>query len=78
MFWKKRNGHAHLDLGCQVGGCDFACHDYRTLQRHAGKMHAGLDLECKAIDCDYVCTDYMTLEKHTSWAHPAVPVPSAE
>jgi hypothetical protein len=76
MFWRKKNGDADLNLGCQVDGCDFACHDYRVLQRHAGKKHAGLRLECKAVGCDYVCSDYLTLERHTSWAHPAALVPA--
>lgn len=71
MFWRKVNGQAHLNLECQVSGCDFTCHDYKVLQRHAGKMHAGLGLECKVIGCDYICTDYQTLERHTAWAHPA-------
>ena len=74
MFWRKRNEHADLNLGCQVDGCGFACHDYKVLHKHAHKMHAGLKMECKVVGCDYVCTDYMTLERHTSWAHPVAGV----
>ena len=78
MFWKKSSGHADLDLACQVDGCDFACHDYRDLQRHAGKTHAGLQLQCKTAGCDYVCGDYQTLDRHSDWAHPVVPAPGVQ
>jgi hypothetical protein len=71
MLWRKKNGNGHLNLECQVEGCDFTCHDHKVLQRHAGKVHAGLKLQCKAAGCDYVCTDYVTLERHMAWAHSA-------
>ena len=69
MFGKKDSGNAHPKLKCQAEGCDFACSDCQTLQKHANKKHRGVPIRCSVPGCDFSCPDYYTLEKHMSWRH---------